>query len=306
MRVLVAGASGFIGSHLCRRLDRDGHEVVALSRRPSNAMRRVPSIQQAFRWEATEGPPPSESLYGVDVVVSLMGETVQGRWTESKKRAIHESRALGTRHLVEAMRQSEIKPKVLVSASAIGFYGDRGDEMLSESSSQGGDFLAGSTATWEEETFKATDFGVRVVALRNSIVLGQDGGALKQMLTPYKMGAGGPLGTGDQWWPWIHIDDEVAMILFAIEHDEVDGVLNAASPNPLRQIDFSKTLAQVLGRPAFMPTPAFVLKTVFGEFSGELLSSKRVLPRRAQELGFEFQYPQLEDALRDILSRPTK
>lgn len=301
MKVLITGATGFIGSRLCEALAAAGHEPIALSRRPADAQQHVPALADAFAWSPMAEPPPPEAFEGVEAVVHLAGENVSGRWTAEKKRAIRESREQGTRHLVEALDRLEAKPRVLVSASAVGIYGDRGDEELTEDSAPGSDFLANVCAAWEAEAQRAASMGVRVVNPRIGIVLGPNGGALQAMLTPFKLGAGGPLGSGQQWWPWVHRADVVGIIQHAIERDDLQGPVNAAAPNPTRQRDFAKALGQVLGRPAFMPAPAFALKLLLGEFSQELLGSQRVFPERVQQAGYAFQYPELEPALRAIL-----
>jgi hypothetical protein len=210
---------------------------------------------------------------------------------------------VGTANLAKSIVRLETKPQVLVSASAIGYYGDRGDEELAEDSGPGNDFLADVCQQWETEAGKVEWGGVRSVRVRIGIVLGPGGGALDAMLLPAKLGAGGPLGSGRQWWSWVHLDDLVALISHLIEHPEFSGVVNGTAPEPLRQKDFAKVLGRVLRRPAFLPAPAFALKIVLGGFSTELLSSKRVLPKGAGELGFRFQYPQLEGALRQVLGR---
>ncbi|MFB6285152.1 MAG: TIGR01777 family oxidoreductase [Candidatus Bipolaricaulia bacterium] len=301
MNILITGATGFIGSRLCEALAAAGDAPIALSRRPADAQQRVPALANAFAWSPMEEPPPQEALEGVDAVVHLAGENVSGRWTAEKKRAIRESRVQGTRHLVEALQQSESKPGVLVSASAVGIYGDRGDEELTEDAEPGSDFLADVCAAWEAEAQRAASNDVRVVNPRIGIVLGPNGGALQAMLTPFKLGAGGPLGSGQQWWPWVHREDVVGLIRHAIEHDDLQGPVNATAPSPARQRDFAKALGRVLGRPALMPAPAFALKLLLGEFSQELLGSQRVLPERAQAAGYTFQYPDLEPALQAIL-----
>jgi hypothetical protein len=216
--------------------------------------------------------------------------------------AIRESREIGTRHLVESIAAADSRPQVLVSASAIGYYGDRGDEELVEQSEPGDDFLAQVCQAWEEEAQKVEELDVRLVRLRIGVVVGAGGGALEAMLPPFKMGIGGPMGSGRQWWSWVHRDDLVAMIKRALEDSSMTGVYNATSPQPLRQKEFGKALGKVLHRPAFMPTPAFALKLILGGFSTELLSSKRVLPARLQESGFDFLYAELEAALDEALS----
>ena len=302
MKVLVTGATGFVGRRLCELLKQRGHSVVALSRNSVTAKQSLPFIDQAFEWRPVSEPPPREAFDGVGGVIHLLGETVQGRWNAAKKAAIRDSRVLGTRNLVEGMARLESRPKVLVSASAIGYYGDRGDEELSEESAPGNDFLAAVSQEWESEAVAAERLGVRVVLARVSVVLGPGGGALGAMLLPFKLGAGGPLGSGRQWWSWIHRDDLAEMMIQLLKSD-FSGAVNGAAPNPLRQKEFARILGKVLRRPAFMPAPAFALKIALGGFAAELLSSKRVLPKAAQRFGFSFRYPQLEGALRELLGR---
>ncbi len=300
MRVLVTGATGFVGRRLCEVLHQEGHEVTALSRDPASARRKVPALQNAFAWDPETGPPPPEVFAAVAAVVNLAGESVVGRWTESKQQAIRNSRVVGTRHLVRGIAAASTRPRALISASAIGFYGDRGDEELTEESAPGQDFLARTCQEWEQEAQRAADLGVRVVTPRIGIVLGPGGGALDAMLLPFKLGAGGPLGSGRQWWSWVHRDDLIKLISFALDSN-CEGALNATAPHPVRQKDFAKVLGRVLHRPAFLPAPAFALKIVLGGFSTELLSSKRVHPRKTQDAGFLFRFPELYDALADAL-----
>jgi uncharacterized protein (TIGR01777 family) len=302
MRVLITGATGFIGRRLCQVLAADGHELVALSRNPPKAQSELLLLTAAYPWDPLAGPAPKAAFEGVDAVVHLAGESVAGRWTKKKMRGIRDSREIGTRNLVDSIAAADARPQVLVSASAIGFYGDRGDEELTEESGPGDDFLADVCRSWEREALKVEELGVRLVRLRIGVVVGAGGGALEAMLPPFKMGVGGPMGSGRQWWSWVHRDDLVAMIRRALTDDGLASVYNATSPEPMSQMEFGNVLGKVLRRPAFMPTPAFALKLLLGGFSTELLSSKRVLPAGLQEAGFEFRYADLEAALREALS----
>jgi hypothetical protein len=302
MRVLISGVTGFIGTRLAEKLAQAGHELWGLSRDPEGARRKVPQLSEAFAWNPVTQQPPGDALKDVGAVIHLAGETVTGRWTEKKKQRIRDSRVLGTRNLVAALEAAK-RPPVLVAGSAIGFYGDKGDKPLTEDMKPGNDFLAETCVAWEAEAERAERLGMRVVRLRTGIVLGPDGGALEAMLLPFKLGMGGPLGSGRQWWSWIHRDDLVALLQRAAENDDMRGPYNGTAPEPVRQKDFAKVLGKVLRRPAFMPAPAFALKLVLGGFSSELLGSKRVLPQRAQKEGFEFSYPELEGALREALGR---
>jgi len=301
MQVVISGATGFIGRHLAEQLADAGHTIAALTRDPARARVELPMVRDAFAWNPTAEPAPVAALQGADAVVHLAGEPVVGRWTAAKRAAIRDSRVLGTRNLVAAMAATAEPPRVFVAASAIGYYGDRGNEILTEESAPGSDFLAAVCQQWEAESLHAEDLGVRTVPLRIGIVLGPGGGALAAMLLPFRLGVGGPLGSGRQWWSWIHRDDLVGMIRFALENESLRGPCNATGPRPLPQKLFARTLGRVLHRPALLPAPAFALRTILGGFSAELLSSKRVRPARMTRAGYEFLHPELTDALRASL-----
>jgi hypothetical protein len=296
MRVLVSGASGFIGSALVPTLTTGGHSVRRL-------VRRVPSGEGEYRWNPAAGDVEPSALEGVDAIVHLAGESVAGRWTEPKKERILRSRVEGTPTLSEAIAVLDRPPGVLVCASAIGYYGDRGDEQLTEDSASGEGFLAEVVREWESASRPAEEAGIRVVRLRFGIVLGPSGGALKTMLRPFRLGLGGRLGRGRQWMSWVSIDDVVGAIHHALATEELAGVANTVAPNPVTNAEFTKTLARVLGRPALMPVPAPALRLVLGEFAQETLASARVIPGRLLETGYEFRYPELERALRHLLGR---
>jgi uncharacterized protein (TIGR01777 family) len=295
MRIVITGATGFVGRALVNALVERDDEVVAISRDPGRAQSQLPLIAAHHSYDELR-----EALDGADAIIHLAGETVTGRWNDEKKRAIRESRVLGTRQLVDALEGLERRPAALVSASAIGFYGARGDEDLDEDSGPGDDFLATTAVEWETEAARAADYGLRVASLRIGIVLGTGGGALEAMLLPFKLGAGGPLGSGRQWWSWIHLDDLVRMFLAAID-EGWSGSWNATAPWPERQARFAKALGRALGRPAILPAPAFALRAILGEFSTELLSGKRVLPERARQAGFKWEFERLDDALADLV-----
>jgi uncharacterized protein len=302
VNVLVTGATGFIGTALVRRLAAAGHTVTALSRSPERHAGKLPELAAVHAWQLLEGPPRPEVFEGVDAVVHLAGEPVDGRWTERKKRAIRETRELGTRNLVTGLLAAPTPPPVLVSMSAIGIYGQRGDEEVTEDTPPGSDFLAGVVRAWEAEAERATTGGVRVVVLRTGLVFGRGGGSFERLLRPARLGVGGPLGGGRQWWSWVHLDDVAGAFVHALEHDDVRGPLNVTAPNPQRQRDVAKALGRALHRPAFLPAPAFALRLVLGEFSGEVLGSNRVLPRRTEASGYRFEHPDLDEALRDLLA----
>lgn len=298
MNVLVSGASGLIGSALVARLTEGGDQVTRLVR----SRRQVGD--RAFHWDPAGGEIDERALEGADAVVHLSGETVAGRWTEGKKRRIRESRVKSTDLLSEAIARAEPRPHVLVCASAVGYYGDRGDEKLSEQSGPGSGFLADVVRDWEAATQSASDAGARVVNVRSGIVLSPDGGALATMLTPFRLGAGGVFGSGRQRMSWIALDDEIGAIQHALTNAGVSGPVNATAPNPVTNHDFTKTLGRVLGRPTVLRTPAPVLRLLLGEFAREgLLAGQRAIPAQLQASGFEFEHPELEGALRHLLGK---
>jgi len=233
-----------------------------------------------------------------------MGESVGQRWNREIKQRVRKSRVRGTQFLIDGLMESGVKPEVIISASAIGYYGNRGDETLNEDSGPGDDYLAETGVAWEEEACRAESLGVRVVLLRTGVVLGPGGGALSKMLFPFKMGVGGPIGNGRQWFSWIHLDDVTGLILYALDHESVKGPMNTVSPAPVTNKEFARALGKSLKRPAFLPAPAFAMKLMFGEFATlGLLASQRVLPKKAEEYGYKFQYPELGPALDEILNK---
>jgi len=300
MRALVTGATGFVGRRLLEHLDRP----VVLTRDTRRASATLGArAGRIVAWNPLAGPAPAEAFEGVDAVFHLAGESVaEARWSAAQKRRILESRTVGTRHLVAGLSACAARPPVLVSASAVGFYGNRGDDELTEAEGPGHDFLADVCVAWEKEAEAARDLGMRVVAARTGIVLGAGGGALQRMLLPFKLGAGGPLGSGRQWMPWIHVTDLARLYLHAAATSTLVGPMNAVAPNPVRNVEFTKALARQLRRPAFLPAPYFGLRLAFGEFAKVLFDSQRVVPRAALESGFRFHYPDLAGALADILA----
>jgi uncharacterized protein len=302
VRVTVTGATGLIGSALVRRLDERGDEVTALSRDPRRASEAlgVPAVA----WDASAEPAPAEALRGRDGVVHLAGESVGRRWTDEAKRAIRDSRVVGTRHLVAGLRDAQPRPPVLACASAVGRYGPRGDEPIDESAPPGADFLARVCVEWEREAVAATELGMRVVLVRAGVVLAAEGGALARMLPPFRAGLGGPVAGGRHYMPWVHLDDVVGIYLAALDDGRWSGAVNATAPEPVTNRAFSRALGRALGRPAVAPVPGLALRLLFGEMAQVMLSGQRALPRRAQELGYRFAHPQLDEALRCALGRP--
>lgn len=292
MRLAVTGATGFVGRTVLRLAHQRGHECIAFSRNPRSEIEWATETR-----EFNLSRPPN--LAGCDAVIHLAGEPILGIWTRGKRRGIVESRIRGTRRVVEAIAALPNKPEVMLSASAIGFYGDGGDQELNESAPAGHGFLAGTTAAWEEEAMTAP--AERVVTLRISVVLGRGGGALNAMAPVFRLGLGGVIGTGDQWMSWIHLEDLARLILFSVEDMGIRGPVNASAPWPVRHRDFVKTLGRVLHRPTFFRVPAFAVKVALGGLSAELLESKRVVPAAALDAGYGFKFPDLEPALRDLL-----
>jgi len=294
MRVTVTGASGLIGARLVERLRARGDEVTTLS--------RTPSSPGAVAWQPEAEPAPPAALEGRDAVVHLAGENVAQRWSDDAKRRIRSSRELGTRHLVAGIEAADPRPRVLVSSSAVGYYGPHGEEELDERTPAGSDFLAEVCVAWEREAQRAAALGLRVVTVRTGVVLDQGGGALAKMLPFFKLGAGGPVAGGDQYMPWIHVDDVVGIYLAAIDGDAWEGPVNASAPEPVTNAAFSKALGRALHRPAVAPVPGLAVRALYGEMAEIVTKGQRVVPRRAQELGYAFAHPDLDEALRSALS----
>jgi uncharacterized protein (TIGR01777 family) len=297
MHIAVTGSGGLIGSALVPFLATGGHEVIRL-------VRRSPSGDDVL-WDPAQGVRDLSRLEGVDAVIHLAGENIAvGRWTAQRKEEIRRSRVEGTQRLSESLANLSRRPKVLVSASAVGFYGDRSDEILTEESAPGKDFLPQVCQEWEAVTEPASRAGIRVVCLRFGMILSPAGGALKKMLLPFKFGAGGRMGSGEQYVSWIAIDDAIGAIDHAMYTESVRGPVNAVSPTPVTNAEFTRVLGRVLSRPALLPMPAFAARALFGELADALLlASQQVVPARLQESGFRFGYPELEGALRHLLGR---
>lgn len=300
MKVLVTGATGLIGRSLCGSLSEGGHTVVALSRSPETT--RGLAAAELHKWDPRSAQFPAAALEGIDAVVHLAGEPIVARrWTDEQKKLIRDSRVLTTRTLVEALSGLDRKPGVFVCGSAVGFYGDRGDEPLEETAAVGSGFLSDVCQEWESEAARASETGMRVVQVRTGVVLSADGGALTKMLAAFKLGLGGRLGNGKQWFPWIHIKDIVGIFRHAIVTASIEGPLNGVAPEAATNAEFTRQLARVLHRPAFLPVPAFALRALMGEMAEAVFSSQRVVPTAALESKYEFYYPLLTGALEDLL-----
>jgi uncharacterized protein (TIGR01777 family) len=302
MKILITGGTGFVGSHLTALLLREGHAVTLLTRSPKGPPRGS-SGASFLQGDPTRQGPWQEAVGSHDAVINLAGASIFSRWTEEQKKAIRESRVMTTRNLVEALPPASEKATTLLSASAVGYYGFHGDEELDETSPPGSDFLARIAAEWEGEALKAAAKGVRVVVTRFGIVLGERGGALGQMIPFFRKYLGGPLGSGRQWFSWIHIQDLGEAFAFLLGRPELSGPVNLCSPNPVRNRDLARALGKALHRPSFLPAPGFMIRLVLGEFGTVILEGQRVLPRRLLDQGFTFQYPDIERALEEIVSR---
>ncbi|MEH2268574.1 MAG: TIGR01777 family oxidoreductase [Nostoc sp.] len=306
MKFAITGATGFVGSLLVQRLQGKGHKIVVLTRNTAFAQKVFPSEAFANVEIVAYTPNVSGSWQSViancDGVVNLAGEPIgEGRWTPERKQEILNSRKLGTQKIVEAIANANPKPTVLINASAIGYYGTSETATYDETSLSGNDFLAQVCQAWEAEARKVKDAGVRLVILRFGIVLG-NGGALGKMIPPFKLFAGGPIGSGRQWFSWIHVDDLVNLILQALTKPEIEGVYNATAPNPVRMADLSQTLGQVMNRPSWLPVPAFAIEALLGDGAIVVLEGQQVIPKRTLETGFEYKYPNLQSALTQILN----
>jgi uncharacterized protein (TIGR01777 family) len=300
-RIAVTGASGFVGSALVAALRGDGCTVITIGRRaPGQQREAIPDVE----WDPRAGTLDAAALAGMEAVVHLAGAPVGRRWTSARKQEIRESRVMGTRLIAQTIARLSPMPQVLVAASAIGYYGSRGDEWLDEESAPGADFLAEVVLAWEGAADAARAAGVRVVHARTGLVLGRTGGALARLLPPFRAGLGGRLGSGRQWMSWITLADHVSVLRFALESGAVAGAVNAVSPSPVTNAEFTATLARVLGRPALAPVPAIALRVLFGEMAvATLLASQRVRPGRLERAGFACEHPELEEALRFELGR---
>lgn len=302
MRLLLCGATGFIGTKLIDEMLRGGHSVHLLTRNPENIPTQLQNKVPSSVWDGHKVGQWAENLNSVDAVINLSGESIAGkRWTPAQKRRIVDSRIQSTRALVAAIKKANIRPKALINASAVGYYGNVPEGDVKESSPKGEGFLSETCLLWEEEARRAFDLGLRVVTIRTGIVLEKSQGALAKMLLPFRLFIGGPLGSGKQWFPWIHLEDEVRAIRFVLEDPKLQGPVNLTAPNPVRLKEFCKVLGSVLGRPSWAPVPAFVLKIILGEMASLLLEGQRAMPEKLAAAGFKFRYPDLQPALQAIL-----
>ncbi|HEY9627107.1 MAG TPA: TIGR01777 family oxidoreductase [Coleofasciculaceae cyanobacterium] len=307
MKVAVTGATGFVGSRLVERLQQAGHTVLVLSRDADRARRMFPSATfpnvEILGYSPLQSGDWQQQISGCDGVVNLAGAPIaESRWTPERKREILESRTLGTQKIVEAIAQANPKPSVLVNSSAIGYYGTSETATFDETSAPGADFLAQVCQEWEAAAEKVKDSGTRLVILRTGIVLGL-GGAIAKMLVPFRLFAGGPIGTGRQWFSWIHREDLVNLILAALTQPEMNGVFNATAPNPVRMAELCQTMGQLLNRPSWLPVPDFAMEALLGEAAKVVLEGQEVLPKQTQAAGFQYQYPRVKQALEEVLSK---
>jgi uncharacterized protein (TIGR01777 family) len=305
MKIAITGATGFVGSRLIEKLRDRGHQILVLTRNSAKAKKVFPNSAfpnlETIEYNPKESGDWQQAISGCDAVINLAGEPISERWTPQHKIEIMESRQLGTRKIVEAIKQAESKPEVLINSSAIGYYGTSETATFDENSASGSDFLAQVCQQWEAEAEKVKEAGVRLVIIRTGIVLG-NGGALGKMVGPFKMFAGGPIGSGRQWFSWIHRDDLVNLIMEALKRSDMEGVYNGTAPNPVKMAQFCQTLGDVLHRPSWLPVPDFALELLLGDGAKVVLEGQQVLPKKTQSAGFQYQYPTLKPALTEILA----
>ena len=302
MRVIITGGTGLIGRALAADLAARGDEVIVLSRDPKRAA-ALPGETRIEQWDAATSLGWGSLVHATTAIVNLAGASIAaGRWTAQRKQLIRDSRVKAGRAVVQAIQEAGERPRVVIQASAVGYYGPRGDEAVTKDSAAGTDFLARVCVDWEASTAPVESLGVRRAVIRTGVVLSATGGALPRMLLPFRFFVGGPLGSGRQQFPWIHLDDEVAAIRFLLDQETASGPFNLSAPNPLTNAEFAHALGRVIGRPAALPTPSFALRLLFGEMATALLDGQRAVPRRLLDLGFSFRYPEAESALRNLLA----
>jgi hypothetical protein len=307
-KIIVTGATGLIGRRLCNRLIAQNWQVVVFSRQPEKARNVLPGAAEYVAWTPGELGDWAKSLEGARAVVHLAGAPISEgllgpRWTAEYKARIRDSRVEGTRSLVAGLAEAKQRPQVLVSASGAGYYGHRDDTPLAENAAPGDDFLAQVCVDWEREARRAEELGIRTVCTRNGLVLDPDSGVLPQIMQPFRFFSGGPVYPGTQWYSWIHPIDEIGIILLALDNTQASGPINATAPQPVTSREFSDILGKVMGSPSWLPVPEFAIHSILGEMADLITTGQRVLPRKAQELGYEFRFPELEPALRDLLKR---
>ena len=303
--VAIAGATGLMGTALAAACAREGIRVSALVRDTARGAELLPAAK-LWAWDATRGSPPAGAFEGVDVVVNLTGEGIaEKRWNDARKKQLRDSRVVGTRALVDALRDLPRRPRLLISASGCGYYGDRGEEILTENASAGTGFIAELARDWEAEAMRAADVGLRVVLLRNGVVLSKTAGILRKILPPFRLGLGGPAGSGDQWLPWIHLDDQIGLIRHVMSNESVSGPLNCVAPEPVTNAEFARALGEVLGRPTVLKAPLFALRARFSSqlVDEVILASQRAMPVRTLETGYSFRHPLLREALAEVLDK---
>lgn len=302
MKIVITGATGFIGKKLCSELIKKNHQLIIFSRDKQLAEEIIPQAFDCVEWDYKNIAGWKNSLDGSDAVIHLAGANISGKiWNENYKQKIYDSRIISTKNLVKAVEELEVKPKCFICSSAVGYYGNRGNDILKEDAPRGDDFLANLCKNWENESQKIEHYNVRRISVRTGIVLSTAEGALKRMLLPFKLFAGGPLGNGKQWFPWIHVDDLINTYVFALENSNINGPVNAVSPNPVIMKDFAKSLGKILHRPSLFPVPLFALKIAVGEIAESITASQRVIPQVLIDNGFKFEFGKLETALKDLL-----
>ena len=305
MKIAITGATGLVGTRLVAKLKENKHQVVVFTRNSAKAQKKFPASSfpdvEIVQYTPQESGTWQDKISGCDAVINLAGEPISERWTPQQKKAILDSRQIGTRKIVEAIAKAQVKPQVLISGSAIGYYGTSETATFDETSSPGNDFLAEVCQKWEAEAEAVKEYGVRLVIIRVGIVLAQGGGALGKMLAPFQMGAGGPIGTGRQWFSWIHRDDLIKIVTEALTRSDMTGVYNATSPNPVKMEQFCQTLGEVLNRPSWLPVPEFVLELLLGDGAIVVLEGQKVLPKKTQSLNIPYQYAELKSAIEEIV-----